>query len=72
MRYQYKLAARAEIMTMDKAWDRRETVTAIVIMLAEYCPFSMVKAMSEDARRITHDWLAEHCAGIMVQREHEE
>ena len=60
-RYLFKLAAHAEILTEDDPEGKAAAITAMVIILAEHGPFSLVKSLSPETREIASDWLEAFC-----------
>lgn len=61
-RYLFKLAAHAEIITEDDtAKVKAPAITAMVIMLAEHGPLSLVESLSKETRQVASDWIEAHC-----------
>lgn len=60
-RYMFKLAAHAEIQTEDNGVQNAATITAMVIILAEFAPFPLVQSLSPETREVASGWIEEHC-----------
>lgn len=60
-RYMFKLAAHAEILTEDASLDKAAAITAMVIILAEFAPFSLVQSLSPETREVASGWIEGHC-----------